>query len=54
MCLITVKVVVHQKTYLDLYKDKILDLFHRQHWKQGEIVTWFADNKDLKIDTCAL
>ena len=39
---------------VNLYKDEILDLVHRQHWKQGKIVTWLADNKDLKIDTHTL
>ena len=39
---------------VDLYKDEILDFVHRQHWKQEEIVTWLANNKDLKIDTHAL
>ena len=39
---------------IDLYKDEVLDLFHRQHWKQDEIVTWLPDNQDLKINARTL
>ena len=39
---------------VDQYKDEILNLYNTQHWKQDEIVTWLADNKDLKIDVRTL
>ncbi|KAF6238756.1 hypothetical protein HO173_003263 [Letharia columbiana] len=36
------------------YKDEILDQVHTKQWKQQEIVTWLADNKDLKINARTL
>lgn len=32
------------------YKDEILSRLHTAGWKQQEVVSWLADNKDLTID----
>ena len=32
------------------YKEEILSRLHTVGWKQQEVVSWLADNKDLKID----
>ena len=35
---------------LENYRNDILHQIYTQQWKQHEVITWLADNKDLVID----